>query len=408
MAGPTVEVVDYTTGEQLDLTFSAEFQRRMKEFLAENKTASDALSAGDVQMLGIGEVKNFLGDSWAQVQQDIHRLIEAEIAAATSEGDVFFRSDDERYMILFRSLSAEESDRKAKEIGKAVVSKLSVSRAPGNGLVTARCRVVMVDRDAPGLSEGPQAVVDTLGAAIEKGEAEKRQRFEDDKAKLKPLYWPMTNVEKGLISFYRTEIVSESNKETEVSGAVVADFDMFGLERLSNDLTGRKGPRNRALALLSIHYETVVERGLRGQFLDQAMSIDPAIRKRLAIEISDPPEDVSQARLNQVFTEMSPYFIGFVCRFPVTFRGMSRLEGLRLLGLSVDGSGLGKERPRKAQFKDLRRFVEQAEERRIRTFFLRAMSVEIARAARRAEFDYVDGPGVLQPLPIPGRVFIVR
>lgn len=408
MGRPSVSVVDYTTGKQLDITFPDAFQRELVAFLDQKNETGDPLAAGDLQMLGFGEVKSFLGDAWDQVREDIYKLVEEELAAETGEGDLYFRSDDERYVLLFRDLTPEQSDRKAKAIGKRVIDKLSVSQAPGNGLVTARCRVVEVDRDVvdPGLQ--PAELASAIGEAVDRGDEAKRLKFEDEKAKLKPLYWPMTNVAKGLISFYRTEIVSESQGSTEVSGSVVYEFDRFGLERLSHDLSARKGPKNKALALLSIHFETIAERSTREQFLDEAMRVDKSVRNRLALELADAPENVSQARLNQVFTELSPYFIGFVCRFPIGFRSLSRLEGLKLLGLSLNGSGLGKERPRKPQFKELKRFVDQAKERRIRTFFLGALSVEIARAARRAEFDYVDGPGVLQPLPIPGRVFIVR
>ena len=407
MRQPTIAIVDYTTGQQLDTGIPERFQETITEFLGREQTGADTLQVGDVQLLGLAEVRDFVGDAWNKVKSDVYQLVEAVLNQETGPGDVYFRTEDERYVVMFKDLTPALSDKKARDIGQKVMERLGGTHAPGGGMITARCRVVAVD-PAPVQSAGSAAaILAAVTEAIDSAEAGQRKAFESRKSLFKALYWPMTNIPKGLISFYRTEITSE-NKEQKADRALVSDFDIFGLEKLSVDMAKAKGPKQRALSLLTVHYETLADRGTRTRFIEFARDIEARVRHRLAIEIADAPPEVSQARLNQIFGEMSPYFIGFVCRFPMDFRGMSRLDGLKLLGISVDGAVMGKDRPRKSQFKELKRFAEQVKGRNVRTFMTGVLSVEIARAARRAEFDYVDGPGVLQPLPLPGRVYTVR
>lgn len=371
-----------------------------------SRVSTDALAAGRIGLSGIDEIRDFIGAGWEDLNISLDHLVEQALTPVGEETVAFARQDDASFVFVAGNLIKAEIDRVGKDVTDRLRAGLSGEDAPGGGAIDARCDLAIVETSQLALTEGPASLVGSINKAVEQAVEAERMAFVEEKARLRPLYWPMTNVSKGLISFYRTEIVAaESERDREPTNAVLEEFDLFGLERLSTDLAARTGARHRANALLSVHYQTLSERASRGRFLDLANAAPPMIRRRVAVEISDTPPDVSQSRLSQLFTEMSPHFLGVVCRFPVSYTGLDRLAGLQLLGVSLDGSILGKDRPRKAQFREILRFSKQASDRGLRSFFLRAASVEAAIAARRAEFNYVAGPGVLQPLPKPGRVY---
>ncbi len=408
MLGKRVAVIDYTTGDKLDIERPEELRDRIGKLIRANQARKESLMAGDVQLIGLSEIRDWVGDGWNSVKRSIHKLVEEAIEPELEDGDVYFLADDERYMLVFAQLNAEQSEKKARKIAETVLAALAKVQAPPGTVLTTRVRVVPVETSDSLIDAAQGSVVETVGKEIESSEEKVLDQFEETKSSLKPLYWPATNIPKGLISFYRGEIVQEGKAPVGSSSAVTAEMDKFGLMQLGEDLGKRKGLRTKALALLSCHYETLAERAARTDFLDSADLIPPDVRKRIALEIIGMPVEVSQARLNQIFTEMSPFFRGFVCRLPTSFSDIGRFEGIKLLGISTDGSLLGKNRPRKAQFKVYKRFADLAHGRSIRTFFIGAQSVEAAIAARRAEFDYVDGTGVLQPMPLPGRVYTVK
>ena len=338
----------------------------------------------------------------------IETVVVAAFAPIQDSAGAYARHDEATLVFLVTELIDVEIDRVARDISDRVRAALNGESVPGGGALDARCDLALVDPGTLDGDQGATALAASIDAALDRALAAQRQAFETDKQRLRPLYWPMTNVSKGLISFYRAEIITDGDAgQGEPPNAVLEAFDVFGLERLASDLAKQTGPHQRANALLSVHFQTLAERPSRMRFLDLANSLGGATRRRIAVEISDTPANISQGRLSQLFTEMSPYFLGVVRRFPVDFNGLDGLAGPRMLGVSLDGSILGKERPRKAQFRQILRYARQAKARKPRTFFIRAASVEAARAARRGEFDYIAGPGVLQPLPQPGRVYKV-
>jgi hypothetical protein len=371
-----------------------------------SRVSTDPLAAGRIGLSGIDEVRDFIGAGWEDLNIALERVVEQALTPIGAETVAFTRQDDASFIFVAGNLIDAEIGRVSKDVTNRLRAGLSGDGAPGGGAIDARCDLAVVEASELALTQGPATLVGSINTAVERAVEAERRAFAEEKGGLRPLYWPMTNVSKGLISFYRTEIVAAgSDQDRAPTNAVLEQFDLFGLERLSHDLATQTGARHRANALLSVHFQTLSERASRGRFLDLANAAPPMIRRRVAVEISDTPPDISQSRLSQLFTEMSPYFLGVVCRFPVTYKGLERLAGLKLLGVSLDGSILGKDRPRKAQFREILRFSKQASDRGLRSFFLRAASVEAAIAARRAEFSYVAGPGVLQPLPNPGRVY---
>lgn len=383
-------------------------QREITRFFDHHKGADASLAAGRVRLSGLQEVRDFIGDGWEELNRRIEVVVEAAFDPIPDDSGAYARHDDATFVFLATGLVEVEIDRLSREISDRVRGALNGENAPAGGALDARCDLALVDWRSLDAAVGTAPLAASIDLAVDAAQARQRQAFEADKQGLKPLYWPMTNVSKGLISFYRTEIIAQGESgQTEPGSAVFEEFDMFGLERLAADLSVSSGPRNRANALLSVHFQTLAERPSRMRFLDLANGLGPAIRRRIAVEISDLPAEIAQARLSQLFTEMSPYFLGIVCRFPVGFSKLDRLDGLRMMGVSLDGSILGKDRPRKAQFREILHYARRAKARKLRTFFIRAASVEAARAARRGEFDYIAGPGVLQPLPRPGRVYKV-
>src|SRR3546814_1089631 len=76
----------------------------------------------------LGGVKQQLGDKWGQRSEQIIGLVEGIFRRRLDATDVFYKVDDENYLILFTRLGRQEAAFKAKviadEIQKLVVGEL--------------------------------------------------------------------------------------------------------------------------------------------------------------------------------------------------------------------------------------------------------------------------------------------
>ena len=401
-----VQVWEYKPRRKLDLSLPEVFQSKVSELVSGADGGSDTVVAGDLHLIGMDEIKAKFGDGWDGVRKSIHQFVEKILNEYTEGEDLYYRSQDDQYVFLFNRLAPEESDRKARELTNVIGRALGLGDAPSEGMIATRCQLVPVSRvDMDPTGGGAEAIAAAVSGAVEAAESARLNNFDSGKSQLRPVYWPITNVAKKIISFYRTAIVSDDPAHRPPRGDGAKALDMYALERVSADLAKRTGKDMRAYTLVPISYDPLENKQWRHDYLEMVATIDPDICKRIGLQVVNLPDIPSQTRVHQMLSEASPYVAGFTFRLPVNFAEVKRLDGLKLLGVSVDGSFLGEGRPMKKHYKELKRFSEQMRARKLGTFFEGALSVDAAIAARRAEFDYVDGAGVLQPMPLPGKVY---
>jgi hypothetical protein len=86
--------------------------------------ARDAIHGARLSLVGLGELREHLGDRWPELSERVHSLAQAVINRHLTPGDVFDAHGDDGYVVLFSQLSKVEADFKCRVIAKEIGAKL--------------------------------------------------------------------------------------------------------------------------------------------------------------------------------------------------------------------------------------------------------------------------------------------
>lgn len=397
--------------QRLDPADPDGFRKRIVAFFRGDAAGADVLVAGNVQLLGFSEVRESFGDRWPAVKEKVHLLAETVIQSHIRKDDLYVIANDDEIVILFGRDDKRTATAKATTIAGEINKRLQGVEVAG--AVTVRGVVSEIPRPAE-----PEALAtpETLKAAVAEAEddAERREldRFEALLPSLGVSYWPVVNLRKGMISLYEATprrdgkpIDAAEAAAPEDTGVFVREIDAFTLAQAGAALGQPPQRGYRAPVLVPIHFETLAVKQYRDHYCRACRLLSEETARRLICYVTDPPPNVPQARLHQLFTVLAPFFRGFVCRFPLDFTGVDRLGGLRMIALAADArSGPGPPVTEKA----LTAFAQAARKLRMRPYLTGADTLQMAAMARRARFVHLRGAAVSPPVHEPGRVFMMR
>ena len=393
---------------KLDPRDKADFKSRMIDFLRQNRLAADALLAGNVEMLGMEAVKKEFGERWPKVRARVLLLAENVIKKTITSNDIYLLANDEQFIVMFGSSTREQATMKAKKIAKDINERLHGVGTAAD-LITAKSMVIEVPRENAEALTKPEAVAETVEEARDAEEAGEKAIVEKAIEEAKLAFWPVANVRKKLVSMYLAEIdretVAEPIPADSESGAVEWATDLYVVGEAAAAVKAAADMNLRAFLLLPVHFSTLETKRFRETYLEACKDLPEESERRVFMLVRGMPDDVPQLKLHQTFTYVAPFVAGFVGQFSQGFDRSERLEGVKMIGVATD-PGDSKEMTG-ALHEGMTTFVGKNAGKKVRTFFSAAPSHEIATGARKAKFDYVQGPGVAPGLKVFGKVFSV-
>lgn len=401
---------DSYSKQKLDPSDPAAFRNSLLDFVRSNKLVAEALVAGNVQMLGFSEVRKRFGERWPSIKDRILLLAESVIKKHTGPADAFLMVNEEQIVILFGGGDKERATKSSEKIAREINEKLSGVSGIKEGLVTCRALVLELDRNTPVEAlTTPEALSQTVEAAQKRQEDLEKQRFQELRSQLRVSYWPMANIRKKLISAYSASVIlpvwKTSDEEQKHTGVFDCELDCFMLTQAGEALL-RAGRQRRALLIVPVHFDTLATKPLRQQFIAACQLLPRLSSKRILLELADLAEGVPQGRLHTLLSFVGPFFAGFIARQPLTFRNPSRFVGLKMMAIAADGSHVGT--PGREDVEHMLGFAKACDKARVRSIFYGAATFEAATAARRANYDYLQGAAVAPAVTDPGRVFLLK
>ncbi|EKE75593.1 hypothetical protein [Oceanibaculum indicum] len=401
---------DSYSKQKLDPSDPAIFRNSLLDFVRSNKLVADALIAGNVQMLGFSEVRKSFGERWPSIKDKILLLAETVIKKHTGPADAFLMVNEEQIVILFGGGDKEKATRSSEKIAREINEKLSGVSGIKEGLVTCRALVLELDPKTPiEALTTPEGLSQTVDAAQKKEEDVERQHFEALRSELHVSYWPMANIRKKLISAYSASVIlpiwKASGEEQTHTGVFNCELDCYMLTQAGEALM-RVGRQRRALLIVPVHFDTLATKPLRQQFIAACQLLPRLSSKRILLEIVDLAEGVPQGRLHTLLSFVGPFFAGFVARQPLSFRTPERFVGLKMMAVAADGSHVGT--PARDDVERMQGFAKACGKARMRSIFYGASTFEAATAARRCNYDYLQGAAVAPAVADPGRVYLLK
>lgn len=106
---------------------------------------SAKIQAGNLQMIGLQDIRETLGDDWPKSRDTINRIVDGVIRKHLSPGDVHYHLDNDEYLVLFVQLSHAQARNRAAAIA-AEAERLILGEMPDHDLRVAST-VAEIDRD---------------------------------------------------------------------------------------------------------------------------------------------------------------------------------------------------------------------------------------------------------------------
>lgn len=397
-----------STGGKLD---ESNFVAKIAAFDARGAPPADTAIAGNVQLIGLDEIKRQFGDLWAGVRDAAHKAAEEVIRAHLSPLDLFAPVKDESYVVLFGQLDREAATAKARTIAAEITKRLCGDVENG-ALVTVRAVALEIARPPNGFKSIAEI---QAGLAHAHTDAAARARAEGQRIgkNIQFGYWPTLNLKKRLIAIYDCNIMRRADAgymltgddayPPDSTGEIAAGLDTIALDAAHQGLKAIEQQGKRAVLLLPVHYETLAFRAFRDRYIQGCRAFPESAQRNLAFHVLGMPEGLPQARLVEVVSQFRAWVLGFVCRLRLENPEIERFAGSGLVGISTDAGSTTAPTP--VQFEHMRAFAEAARTAKLRSMFINARTVSLGSAAVRAGFDFVNGDAIVRMVSRPGRVY---
>lgn len=400
-------------------------------------TDHESISAGGLQIIGMGRIRERLGDRWERYAARVHgtavRVLQQRLAAT----DVFSRHGDFGYIVLFAELAEEQAQIKcsliAEEIARDVLGEdeategvevqTVVTRVDGSivaervDLLDAVDRLLQKQFQAPGAAPdrmlvGSQSRLARVRSPEPVG-AHPHRHWQDEPWPERP--WPERPCSELRFGYrpvwhvYRQALLTVNclPRRARHAGVVevghdvlgldpthreIAELDLLMLRRTIGDLQSLAAKGRLPLLAVQVHIKTLIGAKSSRDYVMLCQTIPNRLRGHLVFEITGLSMDVPQASVAKAIPLVLPFCRIAIGEVPM---GQVRLDDLCGSGLVTIGINVGRRRHSEARlFEDMERFAGAASAAGFGAFVHGLHSKSLATAAVCSGFRYLDGDGI--------------
>lgn len=383
----------------------ASFAGRLESMTEDDGSQSNPLVAGSLELLGLDDLRQAMGDRWLALGSRAVEMAEAELRLQLDETDFYRPYGDTSFLVCFSTLDQPAADLKARQIGARIKAKLAQQIPEVAVTLSVEHFVAAVDRKA--LRQGGDLpIADRLFGTLERMREEAKataRRFRTSLLRdFQILFAPVWHTSKHVVILNRCLLDMTSGCTTLGQFQALADplqlsrtlaeldFSLLtkSLEVLHQMLRSGRG----SAVLVPVTLRTIDDAASRQEYVRLLSLIPDSYRKFLIIEISGIPATASPERLGELITMLAPFTKGMVLEVALDEVRTAALLTQSPWALSVNLRGASSTDPQIAN--RLRKFTSLVASTQTQTFAHGANSIGLALAALEAGFNYLDGPAI--------------
>ncbi len=294
----------------------------MRDALAANKDKPQ-LVAGKLQLVGLDEVKQALGDKWPAIADKAFTTAERVIEKHMRPGDIFRRSQEDGYLVLFANLTETEAQFKARAIADEIKERLT-----GADPALVDAQVSSVAKEVS-LTEHIGKPEESIVAAIERRLKSERERVRlDATAKMEQglrnehaIVNNAVNVkgEHSAISFMRLPKSLRSATESLTALGEVQyelETETFLLAGAAERLLAGLGDNVGELLMTPVRLTTLTRPKDMAAWFNVARTLGETCKRQIVVEIRQAPRDIAASLLEDLVMRLSPLFKSVAIELP--------------------------------------------------------------------------------------------
>ncbi len=272
------------------------------------KRSGGRVLAGQIQILGLDEIKAALGDRWSRCYEQVRALAESAIRKRLSNEDVFEYLPDQRFLICFGSLDQAEAAAKAQTIAREIRS-LILGRDDIDPDMRTHCEIAAEVHEvgaSPAEIESVDDVVNMVATRVEQAAQQSRQREGTTIARMvrtgvlqqiaivTASGAPTPLAIAGFDAKSRVDIRALRNARPS-SDELEAELDILRLGKASEAIC-KTAHLSRPVLFVDISYTTLESRRLLGRYLKVCASLSEATVGRMVLNVRGMPRGVVTSR----------------------------------------------------------------------------------------------------------------
>jgi PAS domain S-box-containing protein len=286
--------------------------------------AAPVLVAGKLQLVGLQEIREAMGEKWQATAERAFATAERIIQRHIRPGDIFRRSADDGYLVLFSNLSETEAQFKARAIADEIREKLTgeISGLTDTAVSAITGKVAVDAASAKSEETIIEAIERHLKAERAQVEARSIAKMESGLRMEKAITTATTNHlgKASPITFVR---LPAALQEATDSLAALGD-KRYGLEA---EIFMLAGAGERVLASISqnaselivvpVRLSTLTRHKDSEAWLSVARALGDACKRQIVVEVRGMPRDIAQSRITDLVMRLSSMFKSVAFEVPV-------------------------------------------------------------------------------------------
>ncbi|NQV55641.1 MAG: hypothetical protein HQ503_07260 [Rhodospirillales bacterium] len=411
-----------------------------------------------IHVIKISDVKSHFGDKWPKVSEKVHAVLTTAIKRHVSDRDVYTRTSDTEFLILFFSLKKEMGQLRCALIAREAATKIF---GDGNAVDRIGVRSISSKGDRPSSVEdvpiaeilsqaiseedkfasvhqipvGPAneenenaAVVsppDALQEILSVDSDENRQEsplsfselpktsIDTDFDDLHFIYRPIWSIEKKIVSDYLCLPARIGlNGHLDLGGNALlsrdqsierSQFDSLPLRRIGDDLKAMVNKSMDARMKIPLHLSTLVRSKERAIFLESIQEIPQNYWQNIDFEVIGISDDTPQFQLAEAISCLTPFCHNIHVRMRIENTNFDKFQGLNVQAFGVDFNTI--ELTESELRKRIFVFTKSAARNNIKLFAHGANSVSLVSSLVASGFSYTDGDPIIGAVEVPDGQF---
>jgi hypothetical protein len=380
---------------------------------------SDNVTSGQLQFLGLAEIKEKMGARWPKLQSKVYAAAEEVIQRYVTLSDIYFLFKEDRYVIIFTQSSDEEINRKVAAISDEIMRRFAEFEEEEMQTLQISQEIKKVDVETF-LDNEFSDMLDYVFKQYNPGYQPGGLSLDTPTARTAPKveislvyqYLPLWDVDKKSLSTFLC-----LSQDTEASRPIFEGykalfqnktlqektaFDIAMLERIVNELEKMEYEEREAVLICPVQHETLYNFSSYDEFKNICQTIPNSQRESLIFLVTNAENFSLPAKDPYWFVPLLKDYCGGVY-IDVPMRENMVFSGLKNSGAA--GMGVQYTSVMKTEEENLHLlsgFMSQVKYLRMkRTFAWDITNLNSAQSLARMGFSYLGGPAIcghsLQP-----------
>lgn len=297
------------------------FELAVREAMKGGRAESNIV-AGKLQLVGLDELKETLGDKWPAISDRAFSVAERAIKRHLRPGDVFRKTTEDGYLVLFAHLSENEAQFKARAIADEIREKLT-----GEIPDLAEAKVASITAAVP--IESEQQTEESIIAAIERRLREERERTENDAKealvgglrKAQPVFANAMTAAgtPAPIMFAKLPVVMKDADDTLRALGInhlALEAESFLLAGAGQRVLGGLSKSVGELIFTPVRLQTLAQHRASEAWLEVARTLGEAAKRQIVVELREVPKDVATSRIADTVQRLASLFKAVAVELP--------------------------------------------------------------------------------------------